>query len=118
MNELEQAKEIFLTDVDDETANENAQKLREWESRIQTNQSYLTWKEHPITQEINRMVREAYKDHGLALAENRTLDEDQRANLFAKQDACRFILSLTSRDAKTDLEQTLRDIRYALSATN
>lgn len=117
MNEIERAKAIFLTDVDEETYKENLQRITEWERTIQTNESYLMWREHPITQEITQKAREAYRDLAIALAENRSLTEEQRKSLWARQDACMFILSHTDKDARGTLENVLREVRRALNVT-
>lgn len=119
MNELDKAKEIFLfaEDVDPEDYQENKQILLEWEKSIRQNTAYLQWKDHPISQEINKLVKEAYKDFALTLAERRDLSDDQRMALWAKQDACLFILSLTNKDAKSELDSILKDIRRSISVT-
>jgi hypothetical protein len=115
MDEIQKVREIFLTDLDEETRADNEAKIREWEEQIIRNQAYLDWREHDITTEINKMVRQAYKEHAMALASNRTLTEEERKALWAKQDACLFILSLTDQNAKSALESVLREIRQVLS---
>ena len=117
MKELEQAKEVFLTDVDEETYKENIAKITEWERNLMRNRAYLSWRSQDITQEINKMARNAYREHALALASNRSLTDDQRTSLYAKQDACLFLLSLTDQDAKSALDSVLREIRHALNVT-
>lgn len=118
MQELQRAKEIFLTDVDEETRIENEHKIVEWERDLQRNQAYARWKDHDITRDLNKMAREAYKQHGLALANNRSLTEEQRKTLWAKQDACLFILSLTDQNAQSAVDSILREIKHALNATS
>lgn len=115
MDEIQKIREIFLADVDEETRADNEAKIREWEERIIRNQAYIDWREHDITKEINKAVRNAYREHAIALATNRTISEEQRKALWAKQDACLFILSLTDQNAKTALESVLREIRQVLS---
>lgn len=118
MQELEKAREVFLSDVDQEEYVHNQQVLNEWEQGVRKNQAYLKWVVHPTTQELNKMVKEAYKDFAMALAERRDLTDEQRMSLWAKQDACMFILSLTNRDAKSELDGVLREIRQALAVTS
>lgn len=118
MQELEKAREIFLRDVDQEEYAHNQQVLNEWEQNLRKNQAYLKWVSHPTTQELNTMVKEAYKNFAMALAERRDLTNEQRASLWAKQDACLFILSLTNKDAKSELESVLREIRQHLAVTS
>jgi hypothetical protein len=116
MKDLEDAKRIFLNEVDEETRAENEQLLQSWERDLIKNESYLEWKSHDITQELNKEVRKAYQDHAMTLANNRSLTEAERMRLWAKQDACLFILHLTDQDAKSAVDTILRDIRHALSA--
>jgi hypothetical protein len=118
MQELEKAREVFLRDVDEETYAENKQMLTDWEQNLRRNQTYEKWRSHPTTEELNKMVREAYRDFSLVLAERRNLTDEQRYSLWAKQDACLFILGLTSRDAKSEIESILLDIRKALTVTS
>jgi len=118
MSELDKVKDIFLSDVDEETLVENQRKIQEWESELRKNNAYMAWREHGITGELNKMVRGAYRDHAMQLATNRNLTEQQRETLWAKQDACLFILSLTDKDAKTSLDSVLREIKHAVNATN
>jgi hypothetical protein len=118
MSDLDTVKEIFLSDVDEETLTENLQKINEWESNLRKNNAYLAWKGHGVTEELNKMVKSAYKDHALQLATNRSLSEADRQTLWAKQDACLFILDLTAKDAKTELNSVLREIKHVLNATN
>jgi hypothetical protein len=118
MSELDTVKEIFLSDVDEETLSDNLQKINEWESQLRKNNAYIAWREHGITEELNKMIKSAYKEHALQLATNRSLSEEQRMRLWAKQDACLFILELTNKDAKSELNSVLREIRHAINATN
>lgn len=117
VKELQQAKEIFLTDVDEETYAENLEQINEWESSLRRNKAYDEWKKLDITQEINKKVRETYKDIGIILALNRTLTEAQRQSLYAKQDACVFILELTDQNAKQAINALLSDIKHKINAT-
>lgn len=118
MKILDEAKQIFLTDVDEETYRENLERISEWERDLLFGEAYQSWRDTDITQQINRTVREAYKDHALTLATNRNLTESERASLWAKQDACLFILSITDKDAKGALESITREITRAINATS
>lgn len=117
MRELEQAREVFLSDVDEDTRRENLEIISSWEDSIQRNSAYLDWKEHDITKEINKLIKEAYRDHAITLASNRALPEEERRTLWAKQDACVFLLNLTDQDAKTALDSVMREIKMHLSVT-
>lgn len=115
--DIERAREIFLTDVDADTYTENLERITEWERMIRTNEAYLMWRDHPVTKDIAQKARDTYKDIAITLAENRALTEEQRKTLYAKQDACMFMLSLTDRDARGTLENVLRDVRHAINVT-
>lgn len=49
MSELDKVKDIFLSDVDEETLVENQRKIQEWESELRKNNAYMAWREHGIT---------------------------------------------------------------------
>lgn len=117
MKELDELKAHFLTDdLDEETRADNEAQIRAWENALIQNENFAGWVEHDITRLIVSETREAYKNHALQLATSRTLTEAQRQSLFAKQDACLFLLNLIEKDAKGTLEQIHREIRAALNA--
>lgn len=118
--ELEDVKKIFLDDneVDEETRAANLQKITEWESTIVANENYAGWQDHDISKEISKQAKEAYKDFSMQLANNRNLTQAQRDALFAKQDAIKWLLSIIDKgDPKEVIQQTLKEIRSALSST-
>lgn len=121
MNEqklLEQARQVFIESVDSEDRAENERVLAEWEQSIVKNKAYEDWKNHDITREINQKLRKLIIDFAVTLSENRSLDEKTRMSLWAKQDACLLMLSLTDENAKSALESIQREIRHALSVTS
>jgi len=121
MNEqklLEQARQVFIESVDSEDKAENERVLAEWEQSIVKNKAYEDWKNHDITREINQKLRKLIIDFAVTLSENRSLDEKTRMSLWAKQDACLLMLSLTDENAKSALESIQREIRHALSVTS
>ncbi len=118
MKELEIIKTQFLADdIDAEDRVENENILREWEQGLIHNEAYVSWQEHDITREIAKKLKSEYKDFAMTLANNRSLTDTQRASLWAKQDACTFILSLTEKDAKGQLEQIQNEIKRAIAVT-
>lgn len=118
MKELEIIRAQFLADdIDPEDREENEQILKEWERGLIHNEAYLSWQEHDITREIAKKMKSEYKDAAMVLADNRSLTDTQRASLWAKQDACKFILSLTEKDSKGQLEQIQNEIKRAINAT-
>jgi len=118
MKDLERIREIFLTEVDDETRLDNESKIIEWEKDMRENEALADWREHDITKSIAAQTKESYKDISVQLALNRNLTEEQRRSMWGKQDACLFILSFTEIDAQGKLDQIHDEIKIALNATN
>lgn len=118
MKELEIIRAQFLSDdIDSEDRAENEQILREWEQGLTHNEAYMSWQAHDITREIAQKLKKEYKEFAMTLANRRDLTETQRMSLWAKQDACLFILSLTEKDAKGQFEQIQNEIKRAISVT-
>ena len=118
MKDLDKVRELFLTEVDDETRLDNEQKILEWETALQTNEAIAEWREHDITKMLIARARESYKDVALMLAVDRRLSTETREKLWAKQDAYLFLLSLMDIDAQAELQRIHSEIRQALNATN
>ena len=118
MNELEEVRKIFLTDVDEETRLDNEKTIIEWETGLRENEAIAEWREHDITKKIALQAKQSYKDHAMQLALDRRISQETREALWAKQDACLFILSLTEIDAKGAIERIHNEIKTALNATN
>lgn len=116
--DLDKVRELFLTEVDEETRLDNEQKIIEWETGLRTNESIAEWREHDITKMILAKARESYKDAALILALDRRLSTEIRERLWAKQDAYLFLLSLMDIDAQGELQRIQSEIRQALNATN
>lgn len=117
MNEIDKLKEIFLTEVDEETQKENLAQIQEWETALIEHEAYLDWQEHDITKAITAQARSTYRDAAVVLAQNRQLTDAERAALWAKQDAALWLLSITDKDAKGAIAQIKREIHTALNAT-
>ena len=113
-SQLEKVRELFLNDVDPETATDNELKIREWEQGLHDNQLLLDWQNHDITREIVRQAKDAYVSFAISLSTVRDLTEGSRQILWAKQDAVRFLISLCGRDAKQEIEQINKEITQAL----
>lgn len=118
MNDLEKIREIFLTEVDEETRLDNEQKIIEWETGLRENEAIANWREHDVTQSIIAKARESYKDAAILLALDRRLSNEVREKLWAKQDAYLFLLSLMDTDAQGELQRIHTEIRQALNVTN
>jgi hypothetical protein len=90
--------------------------VREWEQSLHQNEVIQSWQGHDFTKKLISKAGEAYKDFALVLANNRTLTQEQRMSLWAKQDAIKFLISLGGEDAKGANEAIHQRIRAALSA--
>jgi len=116
MKDLDRVKELFLTDVDEETRKENEEKIIEWERGIRVSESFKEWQETDVTRQIVSKVKETYRDLSMALIHNRTLTDAERASIHARQDACLFILSLADVDADGQIRSIQAQITKALLA--
>lgn len=114
--DLERAKELFLNDVDEETRQENEERIAQWEHDLRHNEAFLDWRAHDITGLIVVQLKEAYRDTYKVLAENRILTAEQRAALWAKQDAAVWLLSLIDADAAGEIKSIQAEIRRAIQA--
>lgn len=118
MKELDTLREIFVANTaDDETREDNQRMIADWERTLIESQQFQDWKNHDITRMIIQRAKQAYKDCALALAENRDLDDEDRVSLWAKQDACLWLLSITDKDVKSTIKQIRSEIRHAISVT-
>jgi hypothetical protein len=119
MDKLQKLREIFLNDdlLDDDIREDNAERIKEWEHLLLENEAFLSWQQHDISKKIVAEAKIAYKEFGLQLATNRSLTQEQRQSLWAKQDACVFILSLTEKDARKIIEDVNMEIGRCINAT-
>ena len=117
MRELDQLREVFLTDVDEETEQENLERLSDWERSLRDNKAFSDWQSLEITASILEQTKETYRDIAIQLSENRKLSEAERQVLWARQDAAEWLVQLMGRDAKAELHQVESEIKRALSAT-
>lgn len=108
------AKDIFLTDVDEELFKENTEIINAWETELTNSENYLNWQGHTVTQQISQQAKKAYRDASAQLSFKRDLTETQRNKLYATQDACSFILSLTEKDVKTTIFSLREDIKKGI----
>lgn len=116
-DKLEQARQIFLTDVDEEIQKDNLAKIVEWEQALRTNAAFIQWQDSDISKMLIKEFRVTYKDASIQLAESRNLTEAQRVMLWATKDACLMVLSLMAKDAKGEISSIQKEIDYALSST-
>jgi len=116
-DKIEEARQIFLTDADEETLKDNLDKIREWEQTLRTNTAFAQWQESDISKILVKEFRSTYKDASLRLAETRTLTEAERASLWATKDASLMVISIMSRDAKSEIEIVHKEVERALSST-
>ena len=116
IKELQKVSEIFLTDVDHEDYEENKQTLIEWEQGLAANRLFLSWQNHDTTRQIANQAKESYKAFCLQLIQDRALSEQARMSIYAKQDACLFILQFTEKDALGEIKEILRQVEVAVSS--
>lgn len=114
--DLEKLKKIYLaTDIDSDDYEDNLKQITEWESSLRQNEDFGSWQSSDVTKSVILQAKKAYKDHAMRLVEDRTLTEMQRQSIWAKQDACVFLLSLVEKDVKSALAQINNEIKQALS---
>jgi len=113
--ELEEVRKIFLADeVDEEERAENEETLSDWERTIVESEMFLDWRSHDVTKQIAQKAKDTYKEMAYLLASDRSLTDEKRRSLWAKQDAALWILSLTEKDAQSTLDQVKKQIEVAL----
>ena len=116
MDNIEKLREIFLAeDVDSEDYEDNLRDLNELESRYRENENLLEWQQHALTQAVVKQAKEGRLEIALRLANDRELSNEQRASLFAKQDAMDWILNLASADPQKELENLDKEIENGLN---
>jgi hypothetical protein len=116
-DKIEEARQIFLTDVDEEVRNDNLERITEWEQSLRLNGAFLQWQENEISKILIKEFKTTYKNASLRLAQTRELTEGERASLWATKDACLMVLSLLAKDAKGEVESVHKEIDYALGST-
>jgi hypothetical protein len=116
-DKIEQAKQLFLTDVDEETQKDNLEQIREWEKSLRTNTAFSNWQESDISKQLIKQFKITYKNASLQLAESRNLTDEQRKTLWATKDACLIVLDLLAKDTKNEIENVQKAIDHALSST-
>ena len=114
MTDIEQLKEIYLTDVDEETRAENLALIEAWELALTANDEFASWLDHDVTKDIVAKARETYTDLAYVLATNRALTAEQRQTIYAQQDAMHWLFSLADRDPKRDSDRINAEIKDAL----
>lgn len=113
--DLKKLKEIYLdSDIDAEDYQDNLTRITEWEETIRSNQDFLSWQQSDISIAIVAKVKEAYKNFSMQLINDRTLTQEQRNSIYAKQDAMLWIMSMIVKDAKSELETIHSEIKSAL----
>jgi hypothetical protein len=112
---LDDARKIFLTGVDEETLRENEAEIQSWEQDIRANEAFAEWQKQDISKSIAERAKETYVECAITLATNRELKEPDRWNLYAKQDAVLYIITLIASDAKEVIASIEMEIKNKLS---
>lgn len=113
-NNLEKLKDFFLKEVDEEDYEENLQKISEWEQELRDGETFEEWQKDDTTQEIISQAIKSYKEQAVQLMVNRKLTDSERQSLFARQDACIWLLSLVYKDVKSKVRGINNEIEKTL----
>lgn len=116
-DKLEEARQIFLTDVDEEIRQDNLERITEWEQSLRLNGAFIQWQESDISKMLITEFKTTYKNASLRLAQTRVLTDAERSTLWATKDACLMVLSLLARDARGEVESVHKEIEFALGST-
>ena len=117
---MERIRKIFLDDeLDSDIIEDNRRTLDQWQQVLSENEPLASWKEHEYTEHIVQLFKSAYKEIGVKLAYDRSLSDQDRANLWNKQDAIMLMLELmlSDVDAKGIVKTIKREIEQAINAT-
>jgi len=114
MNDLDKLREIYLTDVDEETRQENLEQIRSWEEQLQKSEAFQSWKEHPVTAQITQQAHKTYVSLAVQLATDRSLPDLIRTSIYARQDAMLWLISLVEEDHEAIIASINADIKRAL----
>ena len=115
---LEKLEQIYVSDdVDEETRADNLAIIQEWRSKLIKLDEYERWKSHPVTEEIIARAKKSYVEHSLLLARSRELTDVERCQLWGKQDAMLWLISLASTDEAASIAEIEALIERALSET-
>jgi hypothetical protein len=117
MSDIDLLRARFLTDVDEETKAENLEQIREWERGLRENLAYQQWRDHDITRQVTAEARKTHTELALLLATKRDLTPEERQSVYARQDAMRWLMSLTEKDGAAAAKAIEADIRRALAAS-
>lgn len=118
MQDLEKVKDLFLSDVDAEDYQDNLEIIKSWEKDLLQNEAFSSWQDNDVSKNIIKKLKESYVEFAIELSSNRKLTDEQRTTLWAKQDACAWLLSVINPNVKSDIEQIEKEIKTALNATN
>lgn len=116
-DKIEEARQIFLTDVDEEVRQDNLERITEWEQSLRLNGAFVQWQESDISKMLIAEFKTTYKNASLRLAQTRALTEAERASLWATKDACLMVLSLLAKDARGEVESVHKEVEFALGST-
>lgn len=116
MDNLQKLKEIYLKEVDPELYQENLEQITEWEKKLIESENMISWQAHDTTIDIKKQAKETYIGLCKQLALNRKLTDEQRLSIYAKQDACMWIITLGDSDPKETIRSINQLITQALQA--
>ena len=116
MEELQDLKKIFLDEtLDKEVYDDNLEMITVWEDSLLKNEALLSWQQHDITKEIISKAKQTDPKNADRLSEDSTLTNEQRNELFAKQDAMKWFISLAGGNPKGEIQEIKKQIKEAVS---
>lgn len=116
-DKLQHVRSVFLDEDDEETRLDNEAKIASWEQTLVESETFIDWRSHDVTRKIAKQAKDTYRSLAAQLSYNRSLTEEERKSMWAKQDAMLWLLSLTEQDARASLEQVHKEIERAFNAT-
>lgn len=116
MEELQKLKEIYLTDVDSDLYQENLEHITKWEKELIANENMISWLSHDTTIVIKDQAKNTFIELAITLATDRKLTDVLRQSIYARQDACLWILLLGDNNPIQTIQLIKNDIKTALQA--
>jgi len=117
MKEIDKLKEIFLSnELDEDILKENQEQINEWEQSILFNEALVSWKEHDVTVSVIKQARSSYRELAQMLATSRSLTDEQRKSIWARQDAMLWFINMAAKDPVKEIESIRQEVLRALDA--
>lgn len=112
---LEEAKEVFVIGEDEETKAENLEEINKWQQEFVELENFTSWQEHDVSKKLIEKIHHEFVEVSFKLAIDQSIDDSERKELFAKQKAMLFVLSLISQDTKENIKALYKEIRFKIA---